>query len=269
MGDGMSGLSLSEMGIAVKKAGKQIQKAGSGVVQQAKQQVTGQAPNQTPVAKPEPIFETDDSGNPLSFFKAAAKQVAGASQQNQQQQQPQKQDLVFNTDDTGDPVGLFQGAAKQVTGSGNSQQKPSQQGTFVMPKPPSAVPPSEMAPKQGGGFDIASLFGEQQQVSAPAQATLGQDAALHQQFAQEDAEKEQRIEKLRKQLHQIYYDEFAKKAEGKDGKKEETIQEKLDREKQEEEEKKMKELEEKKKKEQLPMTVKGRQGAHEGLKKQG
>lgn len=280
MGDGMSGLSLSEMGIAVKKAGKVVQKAGTGVVQQVVQQTTGQTPNQIPSSKPEPVFETDDSGNPLSFFKTAAKQVAPSNQQNPQQQQSQKQDLTYATDDKGDPISLFQGAATQITGSGNSQKQPAQQGTFVMPKPfgdaqgksTSSVPPSETSPKQAGGFDLASLLGEQGSLEKTLGGNQGvsqPNMALEQDLAKQQAENQQKIEKLRKQLHQIYYEEFVKKSEGKDQKKEESVQEKLEREEQEKKQKEMKELEEKKKKEQVPMGVKGRQGAHEGLKKQG
>jgi len=241
MGDGASGLSLSEMGIAVKKAGKAVQKAGGGVIQQVKQQATGQTPNQTPTTTPEPTFETDDSGNPLNMFQAAG---------------------------------------KQVIGGGNKPQssRPAQQGSFVMPKSSGNTQnpqvPSEASPKQSGGFDLASMLGGDMGAEGgfgtPKQSSPNsQNEKIQQEFAQRREEDQVQIERLRKQLHQMYYEEFAKKAEGKDQKKEETVQEKLEREKQEEEQKKMKELEEKKKKEDVPLSVKGRQGAHEGLKIQG
>ncbi len=272
MPDGMSGLSMSEMGIAVKKAGKAIQKAGSGAMQQAAQQITGQAPNQTPTSKPEPTFETDDSGNPLGFFQTAVKQVSGngANSSQQQKQPPLKPDPQYYTSDTGDPVDLFGGVAKQVIGSQNKQNsshQAQQQGTFVMPKNQSSQPPSEVAPKQAGSFDMASLLNEQTSFSN-AQPATGGNVSLEQELAKQKAEDEQKLQKLRNQLHQLYYDEFVTKAEGK-SKKEETVQEKLEREKREEEEKKAKELEEKKKKEEVPLAIKGRQGSHEGLKIQG
>lgn len=272
----MSGLSLSEMGIAVKKAGNAVKKAGTGVVQQAAQQITGQTPNQIPTSKPEPVFETDDSGNPLGMFQTAIKQMTGgqsspAQQHKQQQQNQNKPEPTYYTDDSGNSLDLLGGAAKQIQGNTN-KPKPAQQqqqGTFVMPKASGNQMPSENIPAQGGSFDFSKAF-EQDLLGGQAllQVAPGK-AGLEQELAKQKVEDEQKIESLRKQLHQMYYDELIRKTEGKDGKKEETVKEKLEREKQEEEQKKMKEMEEKKKKEEVPMAVKGRQGAHEGLKKQG
>lgn len=278
MPGGLSGLSLSEMGIStVKKSANAIKKAGTGVVQQVAQQVTGQTPNQIPTSKPEPVFETDDSGNPLGFFKTAVKQVAGSSTNplQQQQQSPLKPDPQYFTDDSGNPMDLLGGAVKQVQGMGNTNKpKPApaqQQGTFVMPKASDSKSPSEISSQQAGGLDLSKAFEQNiyENSSIANSQPQGENGGLTQEFAQQKVQDEQKIEALRKQLHQMYYDELVKKSEGKDQKKEETVQEKLEREEQEKKEKEAKEQEEKKKKEEVPMAVKGRQGAHEGLKKQG
>ncbi|MDE2025419.1 MAG: hypothetical protein KGJ07_02920 [Patescibacteria group bacterium] len=281
MPDGMTGLSLSEMGVAVKKAGNAVKKAGAGALQQAAQQVTGQPPNQIPTTTPGSVFETDDSGSPLGFFQTTVKQVAGGQssptqQQQQQQQNQNKPEPTYYTDDGGNPVDLLGGTVKQIQAVGDTQKKQpaqqaQQQGTFVMPKVSGTTYPDETAQQQSGSFDLSSQRFEQHFLDGQGfnQQASQHNMVLEQELAKQKAEDQQKIEQLRKQLHQMYYQELVRKAEGKDQKKEETVQEKLDREKQEEEEKKAKEREEKKKKEEVPMAVKGRQGAHEGLRKQG
>lgn len=146
-------------------------------------------------------------------------------------------------------------AASQITG---------QQSTTPTPGHQTAQPPSEIAPKQAGGFDLGKMFDEKNpfgsvmQNKQSSQQSQQLQQQIQQKAAQQKAEDAQKIEQLRKQLHQMYYEDFTKKAEGKDQKKEEPVAEKLEREEHEAKQQEMKKDEEKKKKEEVPLAFRKR-----------
>jgi chromatin assembly factor 1 subunit A len=141
-----------------------------------------------------------------------------------------------------------QGAKAQIIG-----QTPTPSGGAM--GNPTAQPPSEISPKQAGGFDLSNVFNEKGQFDKNQQQPNTQQAAqMHQQLEQNAKEQEvkdnQEVERLRKILHQEYYDEFIKKAEGKDRQQEEPIAEKDEKEEQQKKQEEMKKADDKKKKDE-------------------
>jgi hypothetical protein len=246
MADGSSGLSLSEMGIStVKKTAQAVKKQATPFIQGVKQQLTGQTP------KPQvPTMNQPSSQPPSEGIKSA----------------------VFD---------LFNPQKKQVSDSGNSnqnsqQQQQTQQNIVV---PNAAQPPDEKGPAMSGTFDLSNKTAQNEQSvfetgntssNAPLNAkNLPFTSDIKKTAEQQDLEKQTQVEALRKKLHDAYYEEFEKKAEGKE-QKEETAQEKLEREENEKQQKLMVEQEEEQKKAPIiPISIQGRQGAHEGLKQKG
>jgi len=211
MPDGSSGLSLSEMGIAVKKTGQTVQKTVGSVGQQVKQQIAG---SWVPQAPPMPNHPAAKPPNETSS------KIAGGS---------------F------DIAALAKGAKSQVTGN------PVQGGTlFQQPfSSPAAQPPNEFVPKQAGGFDSSSMFGETNPLGSmkPKQQypQQQQDPQLTAQLEKQKHEDQQKVEALRKKLHDMYFEEFTRKSEGKDKEKEEQGKKKMALEEEEEKKKREKE----------------------------
>lgn len=227
MADGMSGLSLSEMGIStVKKSAKVVQKAANPFAQAVKQQVTGSTPqgqannpseegamSQKPQqASAQPPSE----GTVFDFFAQTKQQVSGGG----------------NTKPTAS-------ASQQIFGQTKPQQKTQQGGTIFTPSQTPTKAPDESG-SMDGNFDLNSMLNEKNpfgpQVKAPVQQTQRPQISEAEK-AQKQTEEKQQLETLRKQLFDAYKQEFIEESEGKKGKKEETVQEKLQREEQEEEDK--------------------------------
>ncbi len=249
MPDGSSGLSLSEMGISsVKKTAQAVKKQATPFVQGVKQQLTGQGPKQqVPSAYSVPSSQPPSEGIASTVFD------------------------------------LFNPAKKQGSSSTNNNQNPPQQNPQVAIPPKAAPPPSEQINQQNSGtFDLSGANQQQQNEQTLFEKGNSNQSVLNNppknmpfttivnKTAEErDMEKQRQIEGLRKKLHDAYFEQFEKRSEG-DEQKEETVQERLEREEQEKKQKLMIEQEEERKKAPVvPLSVKGRQGAHEGLKQKG
>lgn len=253
MADGSSGLSLSEMGIStVKKTANAVKKQATPFAQGIKQQITGQSPppqipaNQNPSSQPP---QEGITAGVFDLFKQVGKQVTGAGNQTSGQSTIQQ--------------------------SSQTAPKPAQQSGAQIP----AGTQDRKVPEMSGTFDLSQLSNNQNIFEAGKSTQFpGTNNSQHkepipfttQQAAKkEEPDKKQKIEDLRKKLHDAYFEEFTQKTEGKD-KKEENVQERLEREEQEKQQKVMLEQEEEQKKAPIvPLSIKGRQGAHEGLKQKG
>ncbi|HEX8965847.1 MAG TPA: hypothetical protein VF820_05445 [Patescibacteria group bacterium] len=237
MADGMSGLSLSEMGIStVKKSAKVVQQVTNPFVQGVKQQVTGSnqtggqvSPNESAAAAQKPVQQGSlppSEGTVFDIFSQAKQQVAGSKQTT------------------------TASAGQQIFGTQKPTQKP-QGGTLFTPQQAPAKAPDATGAPMSGNFDLNSMFGEKNPFGAKTQPQIMQQQAGPQisetEKAQKQAEEKQKLESLRKQLFDAYKQEFIEKAEGKIGKKEETLQERKQKEDQEEQEKQAKQQQEEEK----------------------
>ncbi len=236
MADGMSGLSLSEMGIStVKKSAKVVQNAANPIVQSLNQQVTGSATAGGQVPPPEataqkPVRQGSlppNEGTVFDIFSQAKQQVAG----NKQTTTASAGQQIFGTQK---PAG----------------QKP-QGGTLFTPQQSPTKAPNEIGSPMSGNFDLNSMFGEKNPFGEKAQAPVIQQPAApqisEQEKAQKQAEEKQKLEGLRKQLFDAYKQEFIEKSEGKKGQNEETVEERKKREEQEEQEQQAKKQQEEEK----------------------
>lgn len=211
MPDGSSGLSLSEMGIStVKKTQKVVQQFAKG----AAQQVTGSA--SSPQAG---SSQVPQSGEFIPPQPAGAKLPAA---EMPDESAPSASGQVHD---------LF---------SASATTQNQQSATFT---PPASQPPNETGPAKSGSFDLGSIFGEKNPFSSSKQSSVAKPQAQTPppDFSLQNAEDQKQIEALRQKLFNEYKEEFLKKAEGKNDKKEETVQEKLEREEKEEEQKRQQE----------------------------
>ncbi len=138
-----------------------------------------------------------------------------------------------------------------------------------------------------GNFDTSNLNEQNakstttNQSGVPPQIQNTQNALANEQQKQND---QQQIDMLRKKLHNIYFEEFINKAEGKDQKKQEELQRRQQIEQDEEEARKQKEEQQmepimmsqgpkkgfgKKVKSSLMNLLKPKQGSHEGKASKG
>lgn len=125
---------------------------------------------------------------------------------------------------------------KAVTPIGQ-QVKAQVGGTFIPGQSPQGISmPSDMSAP--GSLDISSMLGETDPFgnSKPTTTTTpsAQDPQLAAQFQKQSAEDKQKIESLRNKLHQMYYEDFIKKAEGQDNKSQEEQKKKQEEAEQEE-----------------------------------
>src|SRR5579859_6760429 len=126
---------------------------------------------------------------------------------------------------------------------------------------PSSQPPSETSPKQAGGFDINSILGEKNPFGTPNQKQTNpqmQNPQLTTQIEQQKAQDQQKVEALRKKLHELYFEEFNKKAEGRDKASQEQEQKRMKLEQEKDEEKKQQ-------KEQLMAPIQMSEGQQKGM----
>lgn len=155
---------------------------------------------------------------------------------------------------------------KKYGGTAVGQVKQQIGGTFVPGQSgqlPSAGMPNESNSANRGGLDLGSFFNEKGNSTQNTNSSQGQqiiDPSFSTQIQEQKAKDQKQMEILRKRLHDAYFEEFIRKAEGKDKTKEEEERKKQELKLQEEEEKKRKEEQEMQPVELSQSTQKGMPG---------
>lgn len=237
-GGGMSGIDLSELGLATKKAGQQVARVANPFLQGVTSQLTGKttppASSQEATRKPKtPSGATAPSETPTSgtfdiasLAKSLKQQITGVNTQ-------------------------------QPLGQGQSQPK---SGTFQMPHTATtSKPPSEAVQDP---FKMGDVFAQKDSFAPIKTDVASSGIAAKQQQNEEvrvknEQEANQKIESLRKKLHDIQTEKILKAGETKE---DQTDNEKKKKEEQEKEEQKKKE-EQEDKMQPVEMTGKKKKGS--------